>query len=112
MRDAMSAKATRISVTRLRKKFPHPVRGLQGQFTGYCVAGALCSEVGMVDCEFPNQVQLRDALLKATGAQWYEIEDAEAERIWNDIAKVIALNDIGEFESAWKTLGVLIRELR
>ena len=97
-----------ISVAKLRRKYPHPVRGLRGQFTGYCVAGALCTEVGMKDCEFPNQVQLRDAIFKVLPLEWYELADAKADQVWSEIAKVIALNDIGEFDKAWQTLDKLL----
>jgi hypothetical protein len=95
-----------ISVTRLKRKYPNPERGIVG--CNYCVGGALCREVG-IDRDFPDADQLRDAILKANRKiDWYAISDMDREYLWSLIQGVILSNDTGDFDRAWKLLGQLL----
>ena len=98
----------RISVTKLKKKYRHPVRAIQSRGFDYCVGGALCHEVGM-DHDFPNEQQLKDAILKANpDISWYELSDTQIDEIYYKVKGITAANDVGDFDLAWKLLGDLL----
>lgn len=97
-----------ISVTSLRRKYPHPVSGRGSCYGQYCVAGALSKEVGQ-GFDFPRWEQLRDAVETATGINHYLMNDAHNELFRELCENVIALNDHGYFDAAWNKLGVLLK---
>lgn len=100
----------RISVTKLKRKYPHPVRGMVSRGCDYCVGGALCKETAIGDIDFPNQQQIRDAVLLANPkiGSWYELTDRQQEEIWVLVKGVIEANDAGNFDLSWKCLGRLL----
>lgn len=97
----------KISVTYLRKKYPHPVRGAGSFGEQYCVGGALCCEVGMA-IHFPRWEQLRDAIELATQINHYTVSDEDNEVFRGQCIKIVEMNDIGNFEGAWRELGNLL----
>jgi hypothetical protein len=100
---------SRVWVSSLRRKYRHPVRAIETRGCDYCVGGALCREVGM-DHDFPNEQQLKDALLKANPKiDWYAISDSDKDYIYGIIHGVIEANDVGNFELSWRLLGRLLR---
>ena len=97
----------KISVTYLRKKYPRPVRSMGSCDGEYCVAGALCCEVGMA-IYFPRWEQLRDAIELATQINHYTVSDEDNELFRGQCVKIIEMNDIGNFEGAWRELRNLL----
>jgi hypothetical protein len=97
-----------VSVTKLKKKYPHPACASRAAYDDYCVGGALCHEVGM-SYDFPNEQQLRDAILKANPKiDWYAISDSDSEHIRTLVSGVIEANDVGNFKLSWQLLGKLL----
>lgn len=100
-----------ISVTKLKKKYSHPIRAIECrcQDNDYCVGGALCREVG-IDKSFPDEIQIKDAFLKANRRiDWHALDDAQRDNIYRLIHEVINANDRGNFPKAWDSLGELLR---
>jgi len=98
----------KITLTSLKRKYPHPVRGVGSDDGQYCVGGALCREVGN-EIDFPRWEQLRDAVEKATLINHYVLSNEDNELFRGQCIKVIEMNDIGNFDGAWRELGYLLR---
>jgi hypothetical protein len=105
----------RVSVTMLRKKYPHPVRALQASGYSdeeYCVGGAFCKEMGIdrKGCNFPTANEIRAAVEKANpNLEHYLMRELDADRFDSLVDKLVACNDIGNFKEAWLVLGTLLR---
>ena len=99
----------RISVSSLKRKYPHPVRAMGSKYDDYCVGGALCVEVGLTACLFPSEYQLKEAALKANRRlDWNTMSDSERDEFYSTVTCVLKANDVGSFELAWKALGKLL----
>lgn len=103
----------RLTIAELRKKYPHPKRNTDpsvGAIDCYCVAGALCFEMDHEAKLFPDAYELKKAVQQATQLEVYPpaMPDKEYERFMSTCEKVIALNDIGKFEQAWRALEKLL----
>jgi hypothetical protein len=99
----------RISMTYLKKKYPNPISAARSDWTHtYCVGGALCMEMGLSK-EFPNDFELKEAWLKATGYDWYAMVDDQRDLVYSMVHAVIEHNDAQQYAAAWKVLGELLR---
>jgi hypothetical protein len=104
--------ANKISVTALKKKYPHPVRAFSSKFGFYCVGGALCRETKVGEIDFPNEQQLKEAVGRVNriiGDHWYELSTKQQDEIYALIHGVIEMNDAGRFDISWTLLGKLLR---
>ncbi len=98
----------KLSITALRKKYPHPVRGFGAYDGQYCVGGALCRAVGL-DIDFPVEQKLKEAVLKANPRiDWYAISTKDHRWAYSHIRGVLEANDVGNFDLAWSLLGELL----
>ena len=103
----MPRKRKRVGVTALRKKYPHPCRGIGSRDEDYCVGGSLCIEMGM-GVRFPRWEQIRDAVEAATGLNHYVLSDDDNGTLRGRCMDVIRLNDSGLFGEAWNALKWLL----
>ena len=72
----------------------------------YCVAGALCSKSAW---QFIFRVgAARDAIELATQINHYTVSDEDNELFRGQCVKIIEMNDIGNFEGAWRELRNLL----
>lgn len=104
----------RISMTSLRRKYPHPVRAKHSKNSDYCVAGALCREIGINMNGFPSQLRLCHAILIANPriGDWYTLTEKQRVEIYNLAGDVIGANDKGNFNLSWKLLAKLLQRSR
>ena len=102
----------RISVTALRRKYPRPRKALEGTpgVKGeYCVGGALCQEIGMDSTfNFPATSWVFEALKKAN-PRLSGLPDKQYSEVYGKAIKLTHANDHGDFKTAWKILGELLR---
>src|SRR5947207_3340972 len=89
----------KISVKKLREKYPTPVAAVTKD--GYCVGGALCLELYKMGnfpaYTFPAEDELLGALIVANPN--LPLDEAKE---YTDL--IIDLNDDGKFKGAWKAL--------
>ena len=100
--------SNKIGITKLKRKYPHPRRGIGSCDDDYCVGGSLCIETG-IGVRFPRWEQLRDAVEIASGINKYVLSDDDAETFRSRCMDVIRLNDSGLFNEAWAALKWLLR---
>lgn len=103
----------RMTIEAIREKYPAPKRNTDpsvGAIDCYCIAGALCVEVDPSAKLFPEPMELKVAIQKATNGEVYPpaMRDKEYERFCRTCERVVALNDIGKFEAAWRQLARLL----
>ena len=105
----------RITVERIRKKYPNPsscpadMALAPPSPNDYCVGGAFCLYVGYPAkaeftgkrYDFPGPVSLAGVIQEYTGLKWSDAYHAGEE--------IISLNDRAKFDEAWESLKKVLR---
>lgn len=105
----------RISATKLRAKFPQPIRAIQAsgyRDDEYCVGGALCKEMGIDrhGCNFPTAEEVRRAICAANhSVDTNLLTDKDFYYLCAQSEAILELNDIGHFDAAWALLSKMLR---
>ena len=109
----MTARKKRVTVTAIKRRFPHPMAAMRSKDEAgeYCVGGAVCKESGMKDENFPNNMTIRDAIVRLNphDIDQNALSDMDADYLRDLAFQIVSFNDRGDFKQAWKTVGILLR---